>query len=113
MIRLLTILAVSLFASNAGQARSNIDEIHLRATVQDVVLLTDFSGKVILVHFDPRFALTVRIESVDPAATNFTVGAVVTFATLFPPFFYFFYFFSPINVSRSSSTGCLAETPLP
>jgi hypothetical protein len=35
-------------ASSAGQARSTIDEIHMRATVQDVVLLTDFSGKVIL-----------------------------------------------------------------
>ena len=67
-------------ASSAGQARSTIDEIHMRATVQDVVLLTHFSGKVIPVDFDPRFALTVRIESVGPAATNFTVGAVVAFA---------------------------------
>jgi hypothetical protein len=67
-------------ASSAGQARSTIDEIHMRATVQDVVLLTDFSGKVIPVDFDPRFALTVRIESVGPAATNFTVGAIVVFA---------------------------------
>ena len=80
MIRLLAILSVSLLASSASQARTNIDEIHLRATVQDVVLLTDFSGKVIPVNFDPRFALTVRIESVDAAATSFTVGAVVTFA---------------------------------
>ncbi len=67
-------------ASSAGQARSTIDEIHMRATVQDVVLLTHFSGKAIRVDFDPRFALTVRIESVGPAATNFTVGAVVAFA---------------------------------
>jgi hypothetical protein len=67
-------------ASSASQARSTVDEIHMRATVQDVVLLTHFSGRVIPVDFDPRFALTVRIESVDPAATNFTVGAVVTFA---------------------------------
>jgi hypothetical protein len=52
----------------------------MRATVQDVVLLTDFSGKVIPVDFDPRFALTARIESVGPAATNFTVGAIVAFA---------------------------------
>ena len=51
-------------ASSAGQARSTIDEIHMRATVQDVVLLADFSGKVIPVDFDPRFALTVRIDVV-------------------------------------------------
>ena len=67
-------------ASSAGQARSTIDEIHMRSTLQDVVVLTDFSGKVIPVDFDPRFALTVRIESGGPAATNFTVGAVVVFA---------------------------------
>jgi len=67
-------------ASSAGQARSTIDKIHMRVTVQDVVLLTDFSGKVIPVDFDPRFAVTVRIESVGPAVTNFTVGAVVAFA---------------------------------
>jgi hypothetical protein len=67
-------------SSSAGQARSTIDKIHIRATLQEVVLLTDFSGKVIAVDFDPRFALTVRIESVGPAANNFTVGAVVAFA---------------------------------
>ena len=67
-------------ASSAAQARSTIDEIHMRATVQDVVLLTDLSGKVTPVDFDPRFAVTVRIESVGPAVTNFTVGAVVAFA---------------------------------
>lgn len=79
MIRLLVMLAVSLLAC-AGQAQTTIDEIHMRATVQDVVLLTDFSGKVIPVDFDPRFVLTVRIESVGPTATNFSVGAVVAFA---------------------------------
>ena len=45
MIRSLVILAVSLSAC-AGQAQTAIDEIHLRATVQDVVPLSDFSGKI-------------------------------------------------------------------
>ena len=67
-------------ARSAGQARSTVEEIHMRATVQDIVLLTGFSGKVIPVDFDPRFVLTVRIESLGPAVTNFTVGAVVGFA---------------------------------
>jgi len=71
-------------AGSAGQARSTVDEIHMRATVQDVVLLAGFSGKVIPVDFDPRFALTVRIESVGPAAANFTAGAVVGFANHSP-----------------------------
>jgi hypothetical protein len=62
------------------QTQSTRDEIHLRVTVQNVVPLTDFSGKITQVDFDARFALTVRIESVVPAVGSFTVGAVVAFA---------------------------------
>ena len=76
----IVLLTLGLVAACAAQSRSTIDELHIRATVQDVVLLTHFSGKAIPVDFDPRFALTVRIESVSPAAGNFTVGAVVVFA---------------------------------
>ena len=78
-IRLFAIVAVGLLAC-AGHAKTTIDEIHFRATVQNVVLLKEFSGKITPVDFDPRFALTVRIESVDPAISNFTAGAVVAFA---------------------------------
>jgi hypothetical protein len=80
MIRLFATLAVSLLVCNPGQTQSTKDEIHLRATVRDVVPLSDFSGKITPVDFDPRFALTVRIESVDPAVGNFAAGAVVAFA---------------------------------
>src|SRR5215470_6001984 len=55
-------------------------KIHLRATVQDVVPLADYSGEVTPVDFDPRFALIVRIESVHPTVSNFGAGAVVAFA---------------------------------
>ena len=48
--------------------------------MQKVVPLTDFSGRITQVDFDPRFALTVRIESVDLAVGSFTAGAVVAFA---------------------------------
>jgi hypothetical protein len=54
-----------------AQPQSTGDEIHLRATVQNVARLTDFSGKITPVDFDPRFALIVRIESVDPAVGSF------------------------------------------
>jgi len=66
----------SRFLDEVGQKQ----KIHLRATVHDVVPLTDFSGKVTLVDFDPKFALTVRIESVDPAVSGFAAGAVISFA---------------------------------
>ncbi len=80
MIRALTILAASLFACSSSQAQRTTDEIHLRATVQDVVLLSHFSGKIRPVDFDPRFALTLRVESVIPETANFTPGAFLAFA---------------------------------
>ncbi|HEY6249846.1 MAG TPA: hypothetical protein VI685_07775, partial [Candidatus Angelobacter sp.] len=80
MIRSLTILAMSFWACAAGQAQSTNDEIHLRATVQAVVLLTRFSGTITPVDFDPRFALTLHIESTVPEIALFRTGAVVTLA---------------------------------
>jgi len=77
MIRALAILAMSLWAWSIGQARSTKDEVRLRATVQAVVPLTDFSGTLTPVDIDPLFALTVRVESVAPKVPNFSAGAVV------------------------------------
>jgi hypothetical protein len=80
MLRFLAILAMSLSACAAGQAQSTSDEIHLRATVQAVVPLTDYSGQVTPVDFDPRCALTVHVESAVPAVANFSPGSVVALA---------------------------------
>jgi len=68
------------FLDGIDQTQNNKNEIQLRATVQDVVPLADFSGTVTLVDSDPRFALTVRIESVEPAVSGFAAGAVIAFA---------------------------------
>jgi len=68
------------FLDGIDQTQNTKNEIHLRATVQDVVPLADFSGKVTLVDFDPRFAPTVRIESVEPAVSGFAAGVVIAFA---------------------------------
>jgi len=80
MIRSITILAMSLCACSAGQAQSVSDEVRLRATVQAIAPLTGFSGAITRVDVDPRFALTVRIESAFPAVAGFGAGAVITFA---------------------------------
>jgi hypothetical protein len=80
VVRSFAILAMSLWACTVGQAQSANDEVRLRATVQAVVPLAGFSGKATPVDVDPRFALTVRIESAIPAVANFTTGAVVTLA---------------------------------
>jgi hypothetical protein len=78
VIRSLSILAMSLWICTAGQPQSRNDVIRLQTTVQDVVPLADFSGVITPIDFDPSFALTVRIESAVPAATNLKRGAVVT-----------------------------------
>jgi hypothetical protein len=70
--------------SNVEDPQNIIDEVHLRATVQAVVPLADFSGEITPVDFDPKFALTVHIESVVPAVTNFAAGSVATFAVHSP-----------------------------
>ena len=80
MIRLLSVLGLGLLASTVAQAQDASDEIHFRATVKACVPLSKFSGTVTPVHFDPYFALTMRIESAAPAETRFTAGSVVTFA---------------------------------
>jgi hypothetical protein len=47
-----------------------IQNIRLRASVQAMAALADFSGEVTPVDFDPRFTLTLRIESAVPAVPN-------------------------------------------
>jgi hypothetical protein len=79
MLRSLAILAISLSACYVGPAQSTNDELRLRATVQAAGPLTRFSGTITPVAGDPRFALTVLIESAVPAVDSFTEGAVVTF----------------------------------
>jgi len=80
MIRLFASLALSFLVCTPTQTQSTKDEIRLRATVQDVVRLIDFSGKITPVDVDPRFALTVRVEVADPAVRSFAPGTVVAFA---------------------------------
>jgi len=74
------LIVVSLLVLGAFSQAQNIDEIHIRATVQAVVPLTSFAGQVTPVGVDPRFALTVHVESVNPALPNFPEGAAVTLA---------------------------------
>jgi hypothetical protein len=76
----LTIVISLLLFGAFNHAQNSNDEIHMRATVQAVVPLTSFSGQVTSVDVDPRFALTVHVESAAPAVSNFPEGAVVTLA---------------------------------
>lgn len=80
VIRLFALLALGLWSCAAVRAQTTNEEIHLRAVVRDVIPLPSFSGKAIAVDVDPRFALTLRIESASPAVTNFAAGGEMTFA---------------------------------
>src|SRR5262245_16956498 len=84
MPRFIILLLLSLASGFATDAKSQLDEFRLRATVQSVVPLSGYSGTLTPVGTDPRFAVTVRVDSVTPALTNFAVGAVVTFAVHSP-----------------------------
>jgi hypothetical protein len=80
MRRTLTVVISLLLLATLAQTQNSNDEIQLRATVQSIVPLTGFAGQVTPVDVDPRFALTVHVESVIPPVPNFPVGGVVTLA---------------------------------
>jgi len=84
MLRFITILLLSLVASFAADEKPQREEFRLRAMVQDVVALSSYSGAVIAVGADPRFAVTMRVDSLTPSLTNFTKGATLTFAVHSP-----------------------------
>ena len=77
-----TLLLLSLGTCFAGDAKR--EEFRLRATVKNVVTISSYSGTVTPVESDPRFAVIVRVDSVKPVLTNFTIGGTVTFAVHSP-----------------------------
>ncbi|MBW2262424.1 MAG: hypothetical protein JRG91_10665 [Deltaproteobacteria bacterium] len=54
--------------------------IHFSGKVKKVQMLSKVTGEVIPVHFDPRWAATVEIASVDEADAPLQAGTVVVFA---------------------------------
>jgi hypothetical protein len=84
MLRAITILLLTLVASRAADAGPP-QQFRLRATVLDVALIEQpTSGGLprayMLVDFDPRFALTMRVVSISPSLAHFSRGRTVTFA---------------------------------
>ena len=93
MKHLVALFIAAIFGSWAAQAQgtnsvTTNDVVRLRVTVVDVVQLRGFSGLLAPTgDADPRFALTVRIDSCVPAVTNLKSGTVVTFAVHSPSLF--------------------------
>jgi hypothetical protein len=88
MIRSIVILLLSLAATSAADGKSRREEFRVRARVQDIVLLSSFSGIVTVIGRDPRFAVTLKIESVTPALRDPAAGSTVTLAVHSPALFF-------------------------
>ena len=85
MNRQVALIAILLMASiiaitQSAAAQAKVNEVHLRAKVEAVVPLTSFSGQVTPIDINPRFALTLRVERVEPVVKEFVPGALITFA---------------------------------
>jgi hypothetical protein len=93
MREFLTFLAMALFSCWTAQAEgtnsaTTNDVVRLRVTVVESVPLRSFRGSLTPTgDVDPRFALTVRIDSCVPAITTLKSGTVVTFAVHSPSLF--------------------------
>jgi hypothetical protein len=77
---ILLLLGVAAQAQEHSPTAAKNVELHLRAMVMAVVPLTDFSGQVTPTDLDPRFALTLRVETVKPTVNEFVPGSEITFA---------------------------------
>jgi len=65
------------------------EEFRLRVKIENVVMLTDFKGPAIPIGVDPRFALTLIVESVEPPREILKSGEVVTFAIHSPSLLFY------------------------
>ena len=109
MTRLIVLIAAMFWGCQLapGETTNSVatnDVVRLRLTVLDVAPLRGFTGALTPTKdFDPRFALTVRIESCVPAITNLKSGTVVTFAVHSPSMF----------LGGSAKKGTIHEVAMP
>ncbi|HEX5222114.1 MAG TPA: peptidylprolyl isomerase [Verrucomicrobiae bacterium] len=92
MKHVFALLAAALFGSGVAEAQGTNsdtnDVVRLGVTVVDSVLLSGFSGAINRMgDVDPRFAVTLRIDSCAPALTNLHSGTIVPFAVHSPALF--------------------------
>jgi hypothetical protein len=71
------LVAIGVCATASATERPKVT---FRGTVQEVVMLSHYSGVVRMVHFDPRYVVTIKIESASSEAPEFVVGETVVLA---------------------------------
>ncbi len=79
MIRLCAFLIFLFSAGKASDETSLPTALTFRATVEEQLVIFDYSGPIILTHFDPHFVIKLRILSACPEATELTVASVQAF----------------------------------
>lgn len=84
MLRSITILLLSSVHIGVADEKAQREEFRMSATVQDIVALSNYSGTVMPVDADPRFAVIMRVDSMTPSLTKFPKGAAVSFAVHSP-----------------------------
>lgn len=68
------------FVCAGADEQKVVEHFRIRAVVQDVIMLGQFTGSVIQTHFDPHYVVILRIESVTSPLSSVTNGANVSFA---------------------------------
>ena len=81
---LFSFIAVVAIAQQESPATNSTGMIKLRAKVMAMHQLGEFSGTVLPVDFDARFALMLRIDAAVPPVPELNPGTEVTFAILSP-----------------------------
>lgn len=69
-----------LIALPVGLRAAEVTTLVFRATVQDVVLMSQYSGTVIPVHHDPRFVVSLKIVEAEQSVGDKKKGEVLAVA---------------------------------
>lgn len=75
-----TLCFVFSIAFSVGLRAAEVTEIVFRATVEKVEFLSAYSGTAILVHFDPRFVVNLKIEDCEQDVGGKKRGETVVLA---------------------------------
>lgn len=78
-VRILILAGVAAFAQEPTVLNFSTVHVRLRAKVLAIVPVDGYSGTLVSTSFDPRFAVTLRIESIDPKVAELVPGTITTF----------------------------------
>ena len=87
MLSMILVAFLPLFACRSAD-EPHVAQVKFGGTVQNLVMLSGYSGKVISVDFDPRYVVAIRIEEADIKRGVFGGAATEAFAIHSPTEFF-------------------------